>query len=81
VQGVLSAVVDGDEDTGRPLLNEHGCYRVSFPFIRGEKNATRGSAWLRMATLSSGSSHGMNFPLLKGTEVLVSFWAATLIAR
>ncbi|EZI30072.1 type VI secretion system Vgr family protein [Pseudomonas extremaustralis] len=73
VQGVLSAVVDGDEDTGRPLLNEHGCYRVSFPFIRGEKNATRGSAWLRMATLSSGSSHGMNFPLLKGTEVLVSF--------
>ncbi|WP_191487609.1 type VI secretion system Vgr family protein [Pseudomonas sp. FEN] len=73
VQGVLSAVVDGDEDTGRPLLNEHGCYKVSFPFIRGEKNATRGSAWLRMATLSSGSSHGMNFPLLKGTEVLVSF--------
>jgi len=73
VQGVLSAVVDGDEDTGRPLLNEHGCYRVSFPFIRGEKNATRGSAWLRMATVSNGSSHGMAFPLLKGTEVLVSF--------
>ncbi|MGS0737501.1 type VI secretion system Vgr family protein [Pseudomonas sp. GG8] len=73
VQGVLSAVVDGDEDTGRPLLNDKGCYKVSFPFIRGAKNATRGSAWLRMATLSSGSSHGMNFPLLKGTEVLVSF--------
>jgi type VI secretion system VgrG family protein len=73
VQGVLSAVVDGDENTGRPLLNEHGCYKVSFPFIRHDKNATRGSAWLRMATLSSGSSHGMNFPLLKGTEVLVSF--------
>ncbi|MEB0123219.1 type VI secretion system tip protein TssI/VgrG [Pseudomonas sp. CCI1.2] len=73
VQGVLSAVVDGDEDTGRPLLNENGCYKVSFPFIRGEKNATRGSAWLRMATVSNGSSHGMAFPLLKGTEVLVSF--------
>ncbi|WET07964.1 type VI secretion system tip protein TssI/VgrG [Pseudomonas sp. D3] len=73
VQGVLSAVVDGDEDTGRPLLNEHGCYKVSFPFIRGEKNATRGSAWLRMATVSNGSSHGMAFPLLKDTEVLVSF--------
>jgi len=73
VQGVLSAVVDGDEDTGRPLLNEHGCYKVSFPFIRDDKNATRGSAWLRMATVSNGSSHGMAFPLLKGTEVLVSF--------
>jgi len=54
VQGMLSAVVDGDKDTGRPLLNEHGCYRVSFPFIRGEKNAARGSAWLRMATVSNG---------------------------
>ncbi|MEB0147358.1 type VI secretion system tip protein TssI/VgrG [Pseudomonas sp. CCC2.2] len=73
VQGVLSAVVDGDEDTGRPLLNDKGCYKVSFPFIRGAKNANRGSAWLRMATISNGSSHGMAFPLLKGTEVLVSF--------
>lgn len=73
VQGLLSAVVDGDDDTSRPLLNEHGCYKVSFPFIRGEKKQTRGSAWLRMATMSSGSSHGMHFPLLKGSEVLVSF--------
>jgi type VI secretion system secreted protein VgrG len=73
VQGVLSAVVDGDQDTGLPLLNSHGCYKVSFPFIRGEKGSTRGSAWLRLASMSSGSSHGMHFPLLKGAEVLVSF--------
>ncbi len=73
VQGLLSAIIDGDEHSDMPLLNEHGCYKVSFPFIRGEKNATRGSAWVRMATLSSGINHGMNFPLLKGTEVLVSF--------
>ena len=73
VPGLLSAIVDGDEDTRHPLLNDHGCYKVSFPFIRGEKAATRGSAWLRMATMSSGSGHGMHFPLLKGTEVLVSF--------
>jgi len=73
VQGLLSAIVDGDENTGTPLLNQYGCYKVSFPFIRGEKNATRGSAWVRMASMSSGANHGMNFPLLKGTEVLVSF--------
>jgi uncharacterized protein involved in type VI secretion and phage assembly len=72
VQGLLSAIVDGD-DTGQPLLNKHGCYKVIFPFIRGDKGATRGSAWLRMATMSSGTNHGMHFPLLKGTEVLVSF--------
>lgn len=72
VQGLLSAIVDGD-DTGQPLLNQNGCYKVIFPFIRGDKGATRGSAWLRMATMSSGANHGMHFPLLKGTEVLVSF--------
>lgn len=72
VQGLLSAIVDGD-DTGQPLLNQNGCYKVIFPFIRSDKGATRGSAWLRMATMSSGTSHGMHFPLLKGTEVLVSF--------
>jgi type VI secretion system secreted protein VgrG len=73
VQGLLSAIVDGDEQSSSPLLNSNGCYKVSFPFIRGEKNATRGSAWVRMATMSSGANHGMNFPLLKGTEVLISF--------
>ncbi|GLR37881.1 hypothetical protein GCM10011247_32790 [Pseudomonas plecoglossicida] len=73
VQGVISAVVDGDGDSSRPLLDKHGRYKVSFPFIRGEAKATRGSAWLRLASPSSGSGHGMHFPLLKGTEVLVSF--------
>jgi type VI secretion system VgrG family protein len=73
VQGQLSAVIDGDDDTDQPLLNKHGCYKVRFPFVRSEKTATRGSAWVRMASLSSGASHGMHFPLLKGTEVLVSF--------
>lgn len=73
VHGVISAVVDGDGDSQRPLLNKNGCYKVSFPFVRGKTSATRGSAWLRMASQSSGDGHGMHFPLLKGTEVLVSF--------
>nr|WP_314488880.1 type VI secretion system Vgr family protein [uncultured Pseudomonas sp.] len=71
-RGVITAIVDGD-DNGKALLNEHGCYKVSFPFIRSEKKATRGSAWLRMATMSAGTDHGMHFPLLKGSEVLVAF--------
>lgn len=72
ITGVLSAIVDGD-DSGKPLLNEHGCYKVIFPFVRSQKEVIRGSAWLRMVTLSSGAGHGMHFPLLKGAEVLVSF--------
>ncbi|WP_339560934.1 type VI secretion system Vgr family protein [Pseudomonas sp. EA_65y_Pfl1_P113] len=73
VQGLLSAVIDGDDNSTQPLLNEHGCYKVIFPFVRGDKASTRGSAWLRMATMSSGANHGMHFPLLKGAEVLISF--------
>ncbi|MGE8186826.1 type VI secretion system Vgr family protein [Pseudomonas sp. NPDC086278] len=73
VQGLMTAIIDGDDDSDRPLLNENGCYKVTFPFVRSDKPDTRGSAWLRLATMSSGSNHGMHFPLLKGTEVLVSF--------
>ncbi len=72
IRGVFSAVIEGD-DSGNPLLNENGCYRVRFPFVRSRADATHGSAFLRMASLSSGAHHGLNFPLLNGAEVLVAF--------
>ncbi|KQQ49870.1 hypothetical protein ASF84_21930 [Pseudomonas sp. Leaf127] len=72
IKGVLSARIDGDDDN-QPLLDSNGCYKVIFPFLRSDKPPRNGSAWLRMASLSSGAGHGMHFPLHKGTEVLVSF--------
>lgn len=71
--GTLNAVIDNDNEDDVPLLNEHGCYKVRFPFVRKDRALTRGSAWVRMATPSNGSKHGMHFPLIKGTEVLISF--------
>lgn len=71
--GTLNAVIDNDNEDDVPLLNEHGCYKVRFPFARKDRAQTRGSAWVRMATPSNGSKHGMHFPLIKGTEVLISF--------
>lgn len=56
-----------------PYLDENGRYKLRFPFIRKDKAGTRCSAFVRMATLSSGLEHGMNFPLLPGAEVLVAF--------
>ncbi|WP_065833076.1 type VI secretion system Vgr family protein [Pseudomonas syringae] len=56
-----------------PYLNSEGCYKVRFPFVRASKSGTLCSAFVRMASMSSGVEHGMNLPLLPGTEVLVSF--------
>lgn len=74
IRGGLSAIVDGDE-SGKPFLNENGCYKVIFPFLKNLKKNTRCSAWIRMLTLSTGPDHGMHFPLHKGAEVLVTFLA------
>ncbi|WNV03604.1 phage baseplate assembly protein V [Candidatus Methylospira mobilis] len=54
-------------------LNQYGEYKVQVPFFMTQKAAYHGSAWIRMATPYAGSDHGMHFPLLKGTEVLLSF--------
>lgn len=72
IRGVFSAVIEGD-NSGQPLLDENGCYRVRFPFVRSNSDTSHGSALLRMASLSSGAHHGLNFPLLNGAEVLVAF--------
>lgn len=56
-----------------PYLNSEGCYKVRFPFVRASKSGGLCSAFVRMASMSSGIEHGMNLPLLPGAEVLVSF--------
>lgn len=75
VIGFLSAIIESEGDGEYAEMNEYGCYRIRFLFAapgsgqQGEAN----SAWVRMATPYAGSQHGLNLPLLKGTEVLVSF--------
>ncbi|WP_153135017.1 type VI secretion system Vgr family protein [Paraburkholderia agricolaris] len=70
--GCVSAVIDAQGDGGIAELNEHGCYKVRFAFCAAQ-NAGRNSAWLRLATPYAGATHGMHFPLHKGSEVLVAF--------
>lgn len=75
VVGFISAIVVAEGQGDYAQINEHGCYRVRFLFAPTDAHRPDGgnSAWVRMATPYAGSQHGMNFPLLKGTEVLVSF--------
>ncbi|WP_051376784.1 type VI secretion system Vgr family protein [Burkholderia sp. WSM2232] len=73
VAGVISAVIDAEGEGPYAQINEHGCYKVRFPFGRSNKPEMRMSAWVRLASPYAGANHGMHFPLLKGTEVLVAF--------
>jgi type VI secretion system VgrG family protein len=71
--GTLNAFVDAEGSGKYAELNEKGEYKIQVPFDITNKNAQRGSAWIRMATPYAGSDHGMHFPLHKGTEVVLSF--------
>jgi type VI secretion system secreted protein VgrG len=73
IAGTLTAVID-DEGSGKyAQLNEYGQYKVKLMYDLVEKSANKGSSWVRMASPYAGASNGMNFPLLKGTEVIIGF--------
>jgi type VI secretion system secreted protein VgrG len=73
IEGTLTAFIDAEGSGKYAEINERGEYKVQLPFDASDKAANHGSAWIRMATPYAGSDHGMHFPLLKGTEVLLSF--------
>lgn len=73
IAGTLSGIVD-DEGSGKyAQLNEYGQYKVQLLFDLTHKDTNRGSAWIRMMSPYSGQGHGMAWPLLKGTEVVIGF--------
>ena len=73
IAGTMSGVVDGEGSGDYAEINEHGQYKVQLLYDLSDKNDNKGSAWIRMASPYAGSRNGMNFPLLKGAEVLLSF--------
>lgn len=73
VSGVLNAIIDAKGEGTQAEMNMYGQYKVQFMFDYSERSATEGSTWLRMLTPYAGKNIGMQFPLLKGTEVLVGF--------
>ncbi len=73
IAGILNAVIDAEGEGDHAELNEYGQYKVQLLYDYSSKSANKGSSWLRMATPYAGKNNGMHFPLLKGTEVLISF--------
>lgn len=74
IKGVMHARVDGEGDGQYAELDEHGRYKLVFPFDehRKDRKPGRASRWVRMAQPYAGRGAGMHFPLLKGAEVLVT---------
>ena len=70
IAGTVSAVVLAEGSATYADMDEFGQYKVKLPF---SKTANNVSARIRMATPYAGRNHGMNLPLLKGAEVLLSF--------
>ena len=73
ISGTLNGIVDDESEGKYAQLNDHGQYKVQFLFDMSPRSANRGSSWIRMASPYSGQGHGMAFPLLKGTEVIIGF--------
>ncbi len=72
--GTMTAFVHAETGSQRAEVDEQGRYRVLLPFDRvGKGDTAKASAWIRMATPYAGEARGMYFPLMGGTEVLLSF--------
>ncbi|MDR2673746.1 MAG: type VI secretion system Vgr family protein [Opitutaceae bacterium] len=73
ISGVIHAFIDGASDGSRPEIDAYGRYKLLFPFDVSGRGEGKASCWIRRAQEQVGKNSGASFPLLNGTEVLVSF--------
>ncbi len=73
IRGVINAVVEAEPGSTYAMLDKLGRYKVRLPFDLSGSPATKASSWMRKAEPYAGDGHGMHFPLLGGTEVLLTF--------
>lgn len=72
--GVLNAIIDAEDDGQYANIDDEGRYKVVLPFDRiHAPGDCQASCWIPMMQPSAGTGGGMHFPLLKDTEVLLSF--------
>ena len=74
IKGVMNAKVDAIEGTKYADLDKDGCYTVRIPFDPKyeEDNPGGASRRVRMAQPFTGMDAGFHFPLLGGTEVILT---------
>ncbi|MCA9604688.1 MAG: type VI secretion system tip protein VgrG [Myxococcales bacterium] len=72
VDGVINAIVDGEQRSTATPLDEQGRYRLVVPLDEVGRSGGRASRWVRRAQPSAGAGYGMHLPLHIGTEVAVA---------
>lgn len=71
--GLFNALVDGESNGSRAEVDDQGRYKIKLRYDEGENADGRASEYIRKAEPYAGPSEtGMHFPLLKGTEVVLS---------
>jgi type VI secretion system secreted protein VgrG len=73
ISGTIVGRIDSAGSGQYAELDDMGRYKIILPFDLSGRSDGKASAWVRMAQPYAGSSHGMHFPLHKGTEVLLTF--------
>lgn len=74
IAGTLHAVIDAEGSGQYAELDDQGRYKVRLPFDEASDHQEgKASAWLRMMQPYANRKGGMQFPLTKGTEVLLTF--------
>ena len=73
IPGSVSAWIDSDGSGEYAMLDSQGRYKIIMPFDLSERGKGRASHWVRMVQPYGGKDHGMHFPLLKNTEILLTF--------
>lgn len=73
VQGVLTGVIDTEEEGQYAEVDEQGRYLVRFVFDTTNPGERQASRPLRMLQPHGGPGYGMHFPLRHGVEVAVTF--------
>lgn len=72
IDGLVQGYVDGPVRGTAAPIDEHGRYKVLFPFDLVGQGGGAASRWIRVAQPSSGPSHGVHLPLHVAAEVLVA---------
>lgn len=72
VDGILNAIVDGEQRATATPIDPDGRYRVVLPFDETSTSGGRASRWVRRLQPSAGAGYGQHFPLHIGTEVAVA---------
>lgn len=74
ISGTLHAKIDAEGEGEYAQMDEFGRYKVRLPFdVNADHMDGRASTFIRMMQPYAGENKGMQFPLTKGTEVMLTF--------